>query len=109
MRIFGFLFISLIGHLLYGAELKCQILLNGELAFTNVLQTHQEFKTAIGKIPAVTAYVTEKENSFFSVEAFLGSEEVRIYGEAYARTTNDRISATLWSRQNLVEVKCVRL
>ncbi|MBC7741209.1 MAG: hypothetical protein H7061_03370 [Bdellovibrionaceae bacterium] len=90
------------------AEMTCQIKLNLEPQLSATVVTHVNKKTAIGATKGIYAYVTEKENNYFIVEAFLADYEARIYGEGFLKQTSDRLTASIWSRENQIELTCLK-
>jgi hypothetical protein len=90
----------------FANTLDCEIKLNDEVKLQTRVETMLGEKTSIGKFQGLAAYVTEKPNRFHSLEVFLPDYEARIYGEAYLKASKDRLVATLWGREMLVEVLC---
>ena len=87
-------------------DLHCKISNNLDIVFSGAVQTSINQKVLIGSPPGISAYITEKMNQKFSVEAFVALEDVRIFGEGYLRNPDDTVSATVWGRSVLAEVTC---
>jgi hypothetical protein len=95
------------GLLSQATLLTCDISLNSKkiLSHSNI-NTQVNEKVAIGESQGIIAYVTEKVDSSFSVEAFLANEEARIYAEGPLKNSGEKVSASFWGRDSLVDVLC---
>ena len=106
-RLFSFVALFLTTPLLsHAASLECQISVNGEKVLSAPVQTLALQKISIGRIDGISAYVTEKTDSIFLVEAFLASQEARIYAEGSLKNTGESLAATFWGRQSWTEITC---
>lgn len=90
----------------FAQDLDCQIRLNNDVVLKNKVSTVLSQKVLIGKSNSITAYVTEKQNQRFNIEAFLADYEVRLYAEGLLSKSNDAITASLWGRESIVDVSC---
>lgn len=105
--IFGFI-TTFIAFSSFAETLNCEINLNSESILTTKIQTAPKQKVSIGTRHGISAYVTEKAPSKFLVEAFISSEDLRIYAEGGIKETGENVTASLWSRDQLVDVQCVK-
>ncbi len=88
--------------------LRCQINLNLSPLFSGQVESQTGQKVLVAHTATIDAYVTEKENHFFIIEAFLADYEARIYGEGFIKVLGDQISASIWGRENQIEISCVQ-
>lgn len=63
-------------------------------------------KYFLGKAQLISAYVTEVLENEYEVEAYLSDSDIRIYAHGTLKTLQDKLTASLWSRSNLVELSC---
>jgi hypothetical protein len=90
----------------FATTLFCEMIINSESLVKIKVETKFSEKVFIGEAASVRAYVTEKENQFFSLEAFIPEYESRIYGEGYLNSKPAKINVSLWGRERLIEVNC---
>ena len=90
-------------------SLSCQILLNNEQVLVTKVHTELNQKISIGRTNGITAYVSEKPNSTYLVEAFLAEEDLRIYAQGNLRNKGESVIASAWGRSSLVDVSCEQL
>ncbi len=105
-KLFLFSFISFAVNFAGAKDLRCQILENNEVTFTNKVYPVLNQKVPIGRTAQTTAYVTEKENQTYIVEAFLTDYDARIYGQGVLNNATDELTASLWGRDSMVDVTC---
>jgi hypothetical protein len=86
--------------------LNCHVNVNNELRFQTQVQTQTKQRTYIGDTDTATAYITEKVDGVFTIEAFVADIEARIYGEGVLKSKTDRLSASLWTRTGVLDVEC---
>lgn len=88
------------------AELNCSISENGtQIEKVQVTSTVGE-KTKVTAVADATVYVTERKDQLYTIEAFLPSYEMRIYGEGNLRSKADRVTASLWNRDVILDFSC---
>jgi len=90
----------------FSAELICDISVNLDILSESTVATKLNEKTPIDSVGNVIAYVTEKEKSHYIVEAFLADHEMRIYGEGTLRESTDKVVASAWSRESIIDIEC---
>lgn len=86
--------------------LICSLKLNNNLVVQNDIHTLLKEKVAFAKTDSIRAYVTENDNDLFSVEAFVGDYEIRIYADGVLKTSTDRLNLTLWGRDSMIDAEC---
>jgi hypothetical protein len=106
MKYFVFLTLAFSFKISSAATLSCDLKINDQVMTKKSVQTTLDQKTPIGNAQEIYAYVTEKKENYYVVEAFLASYEVRIYGEGFIKQENDFVKAALWGREILTEIKC---
>ena len=105
-KLFLFSFFSFVVSFANAMDLNCKILENTDVTLKNKLTSILNQKILIGRTDQVTAYVTEKANQLFIVEAFLTSYDARIYGQGVITQPSDELTASLWGRDSMVDVTC---
>ncbi|OFZ30035.1 MAG: hypothetical protein A2622_09265 [Bdellovibrionales bacterium RIFCSPHIGHO2_01_FULL_40_29] len=100
------LIISLTLNIAKAATITCQVKINGALISQKVIHSELDTKSNITQRPELTAHVTEKSKQFFTIEAFLPSYDARIYAEGHLKNTADKVAASLWGRDILVDLEC---
>jgi len=90
----------------FSADLICDISVNLDILSESTVTTKLNDKTPIDTVGNIVAYVTEKEKSHFIIEAFLADHEMRIYGEGALRESTDKIVASAWSRDSIIDIEC---
>lgn len=106
MKIYLSLLALAVSFNVYSAELLCDISVNLDILSQTTVTTELNEKTSIDSVGSVTAYVTEKENNHYIVEAFLADHEIRIYGEGTLRDKSDKVVASAWSRDSIIDIQC---
>ena len=91
---------------LYSAELDCNIQLNLTEISEARVTTLLDQKKRIDSLEGISAYVTEKANSHFVIEAYLVDYELRIYAEGSLKNSGDRLVASTWGRESIVDIEC---
>lgn len=89
--------------------LQCKISLNLKQVHSQTVESRLADKIPIGHSQGISAYVTEKAESSFLVEAFLEEEQVRIYGQGPLKNSGETVSASFWSRNTLADISCTKL
>src|SRR4051812_5479747 len=89
---------------LLAADLVCDISVNLDILSETNVSTTLNTKTRIDALEGITAYVTEKEKSHFIVEAYLADYDMRIFGEGTIKDKEDRLIATAWGRDSIVDI-----
>ncbi len=97
------LFTSSIG---LAKTLNCQIKINDDVLTESQVETKTKEKVFISQADSIRAYVTEKVDDIYTLEAFVGNEELRIYSEGVLPTSADRLVASLWSRNTMADIEC---
>ena len=100
--VFGF---SAFAH---ATPLFCDISNNLSVVYSAKVKSLINEKVLIGNAGVVTAYVTEKNNNIFIVEAFLANQEARIYAQGNLNNTHEFVIASFWNRENIIDVSCHR-
>jgi hypothetical protein len=90
----------------FSATLECETLINLEPVVSGSVTTVKNSKLQVSHHPDAIAFVTETGPENFLVEAFLPSLQMRIYAEGALRTTNEKLTASAWSREFMVDVTC---
>jgi hypothetical protein len=91
---------------LYSAELVCSIRQNLDPISETQVSTSVDQKISIDSVEGVYAYVTEKAEGHFILEAYLVDYDLRIYGEGSLRETKDKVIASAWGRSSMVDIEC---
>jgi hypothetical protein len=100
------LFILCLSPIAHAVSLSCQISLNMQVIHQVEIQSLLNEKVAIGRKDGISAYVTEKQDHSFLIEAFLADEEARIYAQGSLNTANENLLATFWNRDHMIDVGC---
>ena len=90
------------------ATLNCTIKVNNAVVAQNQVQTKSKEKVFVASADSIQAFVTEKVDDIFIIEAFIGESEIRIYSEGMLRTPADRLVTSLWSREMMADIECSR-
>ena len=61
-------------------------------------------KVFLFETDSVRSYITEKENNVFEIEAFLKSQEMRIYSSG--QITDKPLNLSTWSRDEMLDIYC---
>ena len=88
------------------ATLNCHIDINNDPLLQTSVETKTKQKVKIGDVDTVTAYITEKVDGIYTLEAFIANAEMRIYSEGMLKSSNDRLSTSVWSRDILLDIEC---
>lgn len=88
------------------ATLHCEILNNLSLVQSTKVKTTPGEKVLIGNLGYLTAYVLEKNQNTFILEAFLPDQEARIYAQGNLNTDQDSVVASFWNRENIFDISC---
>lgn len=107
MKIYLSLLALALSFNVYSAELLCDISVNFDILSETTVSTKLNEKMPIDSVGSVSAYVTEKENNHFVIEAFLADHEIRIYGEGALREKSDKVVASSWSRDSIIDIQCI--
>lgn len=98
--------LSLTAELSLAKSLTCEMRINQKTVLTKNIETQKNKKIKIGTYEGITAYLTEKDQSFYSSEGFVPQYELRFYGEGVLKTEKDQIISSLWGREILIENVC---
>ena len=90
----------------HATTLTCEILNNLSVVHSIKLNTILNEKTLIGDTGPITAFVTEKDQNIFIVEAFLVDQEARIYAKAPLNNPGESVVASFWNRENIFDISC---
>lgn len=90
----------------FAKDIHCSVKYNGTVVLNSSVLTLLNQKMKFASLPYVTAYLTEKENQQYSIEAFIPEQEQRIYSDGTLRGTKDRLVLSLWSRDLLLDLTC---
>ena len=108
-----FLAVSVFGVLFalnsYAKNLECEIKVNDSVMSTKAVTGVINEKSEIGEVDSMRAFVTERENDYFTIEVFLGNSEARLYSEGFLKTSTDKLVLSFWDREVLLEVQCASL
>lgn len=88
------------------ATIECETLINLESVASGSVATVKNVKLSVSAHPDVHAFVTETGSENFLVEAFLPSLQMRIYAEGSLRAKSEKLTASAWSRELMVDVVC---
>ncbi len=105
-RLLIFIAVTFFAFFSFSANLDCDMSVNNEIIQKMKTQSRINEKILIGSTELVKAYVTEKQNHRYLIEAFLADFEARLYAEGVLSQNSDLISASLWGRQNRHDVTC---
>lgn len=97
---------TLLSSSLNAAILNCEIAYNLEPVYQTEVVTETLSKTLIGEAEGITAYITEKANNQFILEAFLADYDIRGYSEGKLVVAGDKMSFSLWGRTSMADVSC---
>lgn len=87
-------------------SVHCEVQKNSQMIGEKDVQTTLQEKQLIFKDDLITAYLSEKSNERFLVEAFVPDYEIRFYGEGVLKSKDDQVIASLWGRDYLIEISC---
>jgi hypothetical protein len=87
-------------------ELNCEIQVNSKVIQQSRISSSANEKVLVGKNSYTSAYITEKENHMFQLEAFLPDYEARVYAQGVLNKSSDLLSLSLWGRDSLIEITC---
>lgn len=90
----------------FAKTLSCEIKINSEKIFSNQVTTSVNKKIVVGKLDVISVYVTEHDNDFYTLEAFIPEQDARLYSESFLRNINDKLSTTYWGRDSLIDLFC---
>lgn len=108
MRLMGFLAALILGLVSSQAsDLQCVIRKNDLKILQALVKTQRSRAVLIGLSEGVEAFVTEKENQMFMIEAYVPESDARIYAEGSLLRFSDKLSATIWSRKSLIDLECL--
>lgn len=93
-------------QLAFSADLECRNLVNLDEISRSLIHTVKNEKIQIASDSEVISYVTEKGPDFFVVEAFLPPHEMRIYVEGSLGGSKTSLTASTWTRTDMVDVVC---
>ena len=94
----------------FATDLMCDVKINMELVLSQKVKPRElNEKNLIGKNESITAYITEKSTNVFVIEAFLGEYEARIYSETSLKIPGEKLTASLWGRDIILDIECTRL
>lgn len=91
---------------LMAADLVCDISVNQNIVSETIVTTNLNEKVNIDSVEGVYAYITEKEKNRYIVEAYLAQYDLRIYGEGSIKDNDDRLIASLWGRDSMIDIEC---
>jgi hypothetical protein len=106
MKKLALLSLMVLSTRLYSAELNCNIQINQDIMSEVQVTTTLDQKAGIDSVNGVVAYVTEKANNHYIVEAYLADYDLRVYGEGSIKDQNDRVVASVWGRDSMVDIEC---
>lgn len=93
----------------FARPLHCEIKENGATVYTNQINSERHKRIEFGQTPSLSGYITEGDNGSFTIEAFIPNYDARVYAEGVLRVKTDKLTASLWTRQVLVDVQCLPL
>ncbi len=103
------LFLTLLPTFCFAKTLRCEIKEDSAPVSSTQIETSRNNKIQFGQTPNVIAYVTEYDNSNFTIEGFLVNYEARFYGAGVLKSQNDSVIASIWMRQVLIDLECTLL
>ena len=89
----------------YSSMLTCEIKINDSSKFMGKINSLLGEKTLVAKTPEIISYLTQKNDSFV-IEGFLTNYDARIYAEGSLKNSGDKLTASLWGRDILIDVSC---
>lgn len=92
----------------FAAVLTCEVKESDSVVVSAQVNTELGSKVKIGETASIVAFVSEKPNSTFVVEAYLRNYDARIYGQGILRNSADQVLARLWGRYALIDIQCFR-
>lgn len=87
-------------------EVSCMISQNLEPVSQMTIFSEPGKKMAIDRVEGISAYITEKDNNLFILEAYLLDYDVRGYSEGHLHHPSDKLTFALWGRDSVVEIAC---
>lgn len=107
MKSFLMIILMAMGTNVLAQDLVCSAYVNSELVFMNQVTPANNEKVLIGREPNFTAYITQKDNNIYILEAFIVNQETRIYSEGSLIQPESHIKLSLWSRDEIIDIDCV--
>ena len=87
-------------------SLTCELRINQKTVLNKVVNTQKRIKTLIGQFEGISTYITEKEDGLFANEGFAPQYELRFYGEGNLNSNKNKVIASIWGREILIESIC---
>ncbi len=104
---------SILGFLItvssWASPVQCEVKSNLTLVMKVEVQTLNSEKVLVGEYNSIRAYITEKSEDLFTVEAFLPDYEMRIYAEGDLKSNSHKLTASYWGRDSMLDVSCQRI
>ncbi|MGZ3690396.1 MAG: hypothetical protein ACXVAX_02760 [Pseudobdellovibrio sp.] len=91
------------------ATFECQTFLNLDVISSQVIETKLKDKVDVDSTDVARSYMTEKADNTFMLEVYLPDHEMRIYSEAAVTAENATITASMWARDQMIDVVCRKL
>ena len=90
----------------FAGTFACDLIINGERVHQAPVTTVLNEKSLVTKKASAVVYLTEKNSNEYSLEAFLPGYDARIYAEGSVKARGEKITASLWGRDILIETTC---
>jgi len=90
----------------HAADLDCTISINYEPVSQVTVTTKIGEKTLIDRVDGISAYITQRTENFFSLEAFIANYEIRGYSEGMLSGPSDKLNFSLWERTAITDISC---
>lgn len=91
------------------SELDCIISINLEPVSYMSVTTEIGKKVLIDSGEGIAAYITQKDESFYSLEVFIADHDMRGYSEGSLAKVNDKLNFSVWDRARVLDVSCTLL
>lgn len=101
-----FILFSLLASSALANRVSCEVLMNDSKVFSNQVETTTNKKVLIGEMADWSAYVIEKADGVYTLEAYLPGSDARVYSTGLLKQVNDKLTASLWGRDILIDLSC---
>ena len=108
-KIFLFALVLINVQILKAATFECQTFLNLDVISAQVVKTEIRSKVDVDNTYIAHSFLTQKENNVYLLEVYLPEHDMRIYSEATVIENNTTITASLWTRDDMVDVVCRKI
>lgn len=99
--------LALTSNVVFAEELYCTVSVNMDTVAEVQFKVEPKTKSAYVIADDFSFYINNKGAGKFELEIFNLEGPSRSYAEGYLRTAEDTLSWTLWTRDYLLETRCV--